>query len=152
MSITNEQLVGAWNLVSWHIDYQGRRPDSYPFGEDAEGLLIYDAGGWMSATMSCRERTNFSAGSARQASAESRARAVEEYLAYCARWWIAGRTVVHDVVLSLNPTLMHTHQIREATLDGDRLLLCAHESGGSTGGARTHRLLWQRAQVVRPPV
>lgn len=148
MNITEKMIVGAWGLVSWQIDYGGRRPATFPFGEDAQGLLIYAPEGWMSATMSFRQRTSFNAGSARQASVETRARAAEEYLAYSARWRIEGATVVHDVALSLNPSLIRTDQVREAELLDGRLQLSAYESSAD-GNERVHRLLWQRVNRDR---
>lgn len=148
MKITDEVLVGAWALVSWQIDYGGRRPATFPFGEDAQGLLIYAQEGWMSATMSFRRRTAFDSGSARQASIETRARAAEEYLAYSARWRIEGETVVHEVALSLNPSLIGTDQVREAKLLDGQLQLSAYESAAGAN-QRVHRLLWRRVDRSR---
>ncbi len=146
--ITESDLHGAWTLVRWEIDYGGRRPNTFPFGNDATGLIVYSPDGWMSATMSCRQRTAFSAGSARQASAETKASVVEEYLSYGGRWRIEGAVVVHDVVLAVNPSLLQTRQIRTATLVDGQLQLCADESDAARGFTRVHTLLWQRAGLA----
>jgi hypothetical protein len=142
MSLTALQLVGAWRLVDWRIEY--RRGTSRPFGAGAGGVLVYTADGWMSATMWVGSRTPWSAASARQASVESRATAAVEYLNYCGRWRLEGDIVEHLVEGALNPLLIGTRQLREARLAGDLLVLAAEESAAASGAARRHVIEWRR--------
>lgn len=44
------RLVGAWHLVNY-IDEQSSRDDSYPFGHDPQGFLIYTPDGFVSAQL-----------------------------------------------------------------------------------------------------
>jgi len=143
MAITERQLVGAWTLLSWQINYAGTRPTTYPFGEDAHGLITYSESGWMSATMSMLERSQFSSGSARKSSIESKASAVDEYLSYGGRWTIEGTNVIHDVLFSVNPVLIGTRQVRNASLDSDQLELSAQEGEPGEESSRVHRLIWR---------
>ncbi len=136
-----ESLLGAWSLLEWHVEAAGTDRLTWPFGRDAEGLLVY-APGWMSATLSQRRRTPLSAGSVRRADETSRARIVTEYLAYGGRWSMEGSTVIHEVSLALNPVLLGTRQVREVALRGAELTLSATEADG--GQQRTHRLRWRR--------
>lgn len=129
--------------MEWRVDYADGRPTTWPFGTDAVGLLVYAPDGWMSATMSCRKRSQLSAPSALKADDGSKARAFQEYLAYSGRWEIVGQRIAHDVTMSMNPTLVGTRQWREAESRGDALILAADEalSGGVT---RRHSIVWRR--------
>jgi Lipocalin-like domain len=56
--MNDEQLVGAWGLVSW----ENRAADggvSYPMGADARGFLIYSRDGAFSVTISRANRVGF---------------------------------------------------------------------------------------------
>ncbi len=44
------QLVGVWRLVSYTDEEKGRE-DSFPFGPEPEGFLIYTPGGFVSAQL-----------------------------------------------------------------------------------------------------
>ena len=148
-----QDLHGSWLLSEWRIDYPAARPagakeagshlSTWPFGRDAIGLLTYSHDGWMSATMCWRARAPLSAASAMAADDASKARSYQEYLAYTGRWRLQGHSIVHDVEMSLNPTLIGTTQLREARIDGDVLALRATESQGA-GPARVHQILWRR--------
>lgn len=138
-------LVGSWMLRRWSIAYPDGRPDALPFGEDAVGLLVYAADGWMSATM-CRARREALAPALAGAGTDSaRARAFEGYLAYAGRWSVQGDVVTHDVQMSMNPVLLGTAQLRRAVLAGDSLELSADESD-ARGRSRRHAILWARAR------
>jgi len=142
MQVAADSLLGAWRLVEWSVETTSTGRMAWPFGKNATGLLIYEPGGWMSATLSQRERTRLSAPSVRQADERSRAQVATEYLAYGGRWSLEGTCVVHDVSLSLNPTLLDTRQIREVSfVDGDLVLAATETDGGSE---RVHRLRWRR--------
>ncbi len=141
--VTRADLLGSWLLEQWRIDYPGGRPATFPFGPDATGLLAYMDDGWMSATMCWRARSPLSAASALQADDASKARSYQEYLAYCGRWRLEGSTIVHDVTMSLNPTLIGSVQRRDAQFDGGSLVLSANESAGAAA-TRVHRIRWRR--------
>lgn len=136
-------LVGSWRLVEWRIDYPDGRPPAWPFGADAVGLIVYAADGWMTATMSRRDRSTLSDVSAIKADQSSKARAFQEYLTYAGRWTVVGNRIAHDVEMSLNPALMGTRQWRDAALDRARLVLGAAEPIGA-GLVRQHRIVWHR--------
>ncbi len=148
-SLKADAIVGSWLLLRWSVEYPDGRPPTLPFGADAIGLITYAPDGWMTATMSRRERAGLSAPTAGGASAASKARAFDEYLSYGGRWYIEDRCVVHDVMVSMNPTLIGVPQRRYATLHDDGLLdLTATETDVATGRSRLHRIAWRRAQNV----
>lgn len=146
-AIQPEALHGSWLLEEWRIDYPGGRESSWPFGRDAAGLLTYQPDGWMSATMCWRQRSPLSAASALQANDASKARSYQEYLSYCGRWSLQGKTIAHEVQLSLNPALIGTRQLRQARINGGTLLLGVKESGPD-GATREHQILWRRPDAL----
>jgi Lipocalin-like domain len=139
-ALNAEQLIGTWRLAHWVIDYEdGRR--TVPFGDDAQGLLIYAADGGMSATMQRKQRTSLDASAPARASLATRAAIVEEYLAYCGTWALEDGVIVHRVLYAANPVLMQTEQRREAQLIDDCLTLSARESEPA---GRIHTIAWLR--------
>ena len=142
MNVSAATLLGAWNLVDWQIETLDSGHISWPFGQDAQGLLLYAPSGWMSATLSQRVRTPLSASSVRQSDSASRAQIAGEYLAYSGRWSLEGNQVTHVVSLSLNPVLLGTRQQRDISFSGVDLVLSATETAG--GLSRVHRLRWRR--------
>ena len=143
--VTAEKLVGAWQLERWEILREaagGERAASLPFGAGAEGLLLYTADGWMSATLMAEGRRPLSRANPRNAPAAERAAAFDGYFSYAGRWSLDGRQVRHEVTVALNPAMVGTLQLREARLDGRTLTLSAEETVAD--GLRRHRLLWRR--------
>jgi hypothetical protein len=143
-TLTADAIVGSWQLVRWSIEYPDGRPATLPFGDDAVGLIVYAHDGWMTATMCRRARAGLSAPTAARASIESKARAFDEYLTYGGRWHIDGDAVVHDVLVSMNPTLIGVPQRRVARLAGATLELSAEETDAAAGRSRLHRIAWRR--------
>jgi hypothetical protein len=144
--IAAASLVGAWRLQRWELvrEAAGREGTvSLPFGATAEGLLLYTADGWMSATIMAAGRRPLSRANPRAAPAKERAAAFDGYFSYAGRWSVAGGRVRHEVVVALNPAMVGTLQLREAQLAGRELTLSAEEA--SADGLRRHRLVWRRA-------
>ena len=44
-------LVGAWRLERWSLEYEDGRTSEFPLGPDARGMLLYTPGGHVSATL-----------------------------------------------------------------------------------------------------
>ena len=141
------QLLGAWTLARWGIDFPDGRASSFPFGPDATGLIVYTADGWMNATIARAARAPLSTGSVRQAPTEQQCAAFESYFNYAGPFslrLIDGLPhVVHAVQFSLNPNFVGSEQVRRIRFDGARrLTLSADERVGDV--VRQHRLDWQR--------
>ncbi|MCG8442996.1 MAG: lipocalin-like domain-containing protein, partial [Caulobacterales bacterium] len=135
--VTADQLIGSWTLVSWEVA-RGDGTAAHPFGREPEGLITYGADGVVTATVCARGRAGFSGGSPRKASAERQAAAYTSYFHYAGEWRLEGGAVHHRVTLSLNPDFVGTTQVRDASLERDRLTLSALEDGPA--GPRGHRL------------
>jgi hypothetical protein len=144
-------LVGAWQLVSWTIEYPADGRVTQPFGPEPEGLLTYTADGYMSAVMQRPGRARLSRNDPQAVSDAEKAAAFAGYLHYAGTWHVAGGCVVHDVALAMNPNLLGTRQVRSVALDDERLVLGAEEALDAPGATRRHRIAWRRApRVARP--
>ncbi|HEX6657770.1 MAG TPA: lipocalin-like domain-containing protein [Ilumatobacter sp.] len=147
MTFDRKRLIGAWQLVRWFITYEDGSVTE-PLGHGAEGLLVYTADGWMSASMMAVGRTRLSRGNPRAAPIEERAAAFDSFFTYSCRWRIVDRSVEHTVTLSHNPALVGTVQTRRIQMRGRQLTLSAHEA--VPGGVRVHRLQWRPAGPAWP--
>jgi hypothetical protein len=144
-------LLGAWWLVRWAIEFSDGRPPSLPFGDGAQGLLVYSADGWMNASIARAARAPLSAPSVRQAPPAEQCAAFESYFNYAGPFSLrsidGAPHVVHAVRLSLNPNAVGSEQVRRIGFDADGgLTLSADERTG--GVVRRHRLEWRRAAVM----
>jgi hypothetical protein len=128
------RLIGAWSLLRWTLRYPDGRAEHAPFGFDAEGLLVYSADGWMSATLSRRVRDG--RGGPRGADSG--------YIGYSGPWHTSGGDVVHEVRWASDPLLVNTRQVRSIHFVGEQLHLEAQELD-PRGRSRTHVLSWRRA-------
>ena len=141
--ISKDDLVGTWKLESWTIGYSDRDTFSYPFGEDPQGLLIYSAEGWMSASIARHERAPFpETENFRKLADDLKAQAFSSYFHYAGRYRVANGDVTHYVSQSLNPNFPGTEQLRHAELDGHTLVLSGKELVGDV--TRFHSLVWHR--------
>ena len=139
-----EDFHGAWTLLAWRIDYSHGRASTWPFGEDATGMLLYTGDGRMSAGISRRGRPGFDGASVRHASAEARAAAFDSHFHYQGTFAVDGQTVTHKVTESHNPDFAGTQQVRRAVLNGAELELSAEDVLPGSTTRRRHVLRWRR--------
>ena len=137
-----EDLLGGWRLVSWALVYLDGRPDEFPLGESAEGVIQYSADGHVSATLmkGGRERKT------PQTFAE-KARAFDESFAYAGRYEVRDGAVYHSIEVATNPALIGITSTRHIALDGDTLTLSGPDF--AAGSPRTQRIVWRRASATR---
>ena len=137
-------LVGAWKLVRWEISYSDDRPVSLPFGEDAEGMIMYTPNGYMSAVLHPATRGPVSTQYVLQAPAEEKAELFASFMFYGGPYRIEGGDVIHTVEHALNPDLVGMDQLRHVALDGDSLILTGEEKIEAAGLTRFHKVQWRR--------
>jgi hypothetical protein len=128
-------LIGAWQLISnLDLNEDGIASEG-PLGLHPKGLLMYGEHGYMSVSMMRTDRLS-DAGS-------GPARHPTFYMGYSGTWRLVDGVIVHEVEVSSHLHMVNTRQIREATLDDDRLTLYAT---ARIGGRLARRVLsWQRA-------
>jgi hypothetical protein len=79
--VLREELIGAWELVSYVVHPVAGGEDLYPFGDTA-GLIMCTPDGFMSAQLMRRGRPEFASGSWFDASDDELRAAASGYIAY----------------------------------------------------------------------
>ena len=119
-----EAILGAWRLAS--VSRRNAKDETRAASaEDYDGLLIYTANGWMSATVSGRGRARFKSDDYRGGTPEETQKALADYLSYCGRYTFDGDRVTHHLEMSAFPNWVGTDQHRVATLRDGQLVLGA---------------------------
>ncbi len=129
---TVQKFIGTWRLISQYAyDHDGKM--TYPRGEDAVGLLIYDAAGIMMVQLARRgsysgELSDFKT-------------AMNNFLAYHGTYDVdeSQESVLHQIVSCSYAAWVGTDQVRKFHFDGDQLILSAKN------GTEKRFLVWQRA-------
>ena len=116
-------LVGAWRLERWSLEYEDGRPAEFPLGPDARGLLLYTPGGQVSATLMNTGQPSAS-------------------LAYAGRYDVRGGAVYHSIEISTEPTLVGVTTTRHIAREGDVLTLSGPDFHAGTG--RSQKIVWRR--------
>jgi hypothetical protein len=142
------RLIGAWQLTRWFITSEDRTVEE-PLGPGAVGLLVFTADGWMTSTMMAAGRRRLSRGNTRAAPVEQRAAAFDTFVSYTCRWRVIGQTVELQVMLSQNPAMVGTLQVRKLQWRGRTLTVSTEEA--LTGQRRVHRLQWRPAVPPEGP-
>jgi hypothetical protein len=140
MIVTAEMLIGTWQLESWSLVYQDGRPEEFPLGPDAQGLILYTPDGHVSATLMRAVRPG-----AAPSDATSKAAAYDESFAYAGRYAIRDNTVFHTLAIATNPAIIGVTSTRHIQLDGDQLVLSGPDF--HAGSPRTQRIAWRRAKA-----
>jgi Lipocalin-like domain len=90
-----QKSILAWTLISYVIaDVSGQNRE-YPLGEDARGVLIYTADGFMSVQISKPGRPAHADRALHGGTDAQRAAAAAGYLAYAGRYSVEGDVVTH---------------------------------------------------------
>lgn len=140
MPTTAEDVIGAWRLQSWALVYDDGRPDEYPLGTDAEGMIMYTPGGEVSAMLMRKARSP-----AAPVTAAEKAREYDDAFAYAGRYEVRDGSVFQTIALATNPAIIGVTTSRQITLDGDRLSLIGGDFSAGTG--RRHVIEWRRSRA-----
>lgn len=137
-------IVGAWTLVTFEF----RKTDGsamYPYGERAQGSLIYTETGRYSAQLMRVDRPRLSSGDQMTASAEEIEVNYKGSVSYFGAYEFdaENRMIIHHVEASIFPNMEGTEQKRFFELSGDRLQLKTplYKLAGEMGEGV---LLWER--------
>jgi hypothetical protein len=110
------------------VSYAARNPDGrvhHPLGEDVSGLLVYDAGGHMSAHVMRNDLPVFAAKDPGRATDGELRTAFEGYGSYFGTYTIdqTRQTVTHHVRGAWYPNWIGHDQVRHFKFEDNRLLL-----------------------------
>jgi hypothetical protein len=141
-------LVGTWKLVSIEErNADGKLVTPLDYGPAPLGLLMYDAGGHMSAQAVRRDRPRLESDDVHRVPPEQAKQAFVGFNGYFGTYDVDERAgvVVHHVEGALLPNWEGKDQRRRFTLSGNKLIL-EPPSFQADGQQRTRRLTWQRVQ------
>ncbi len=146
---TKQAIIGAWRLAG--IDYSGPNGSLADpvFGQNPQGILIYDRSGWMSMQIVPASRSVLAKPAARTsrvavpADATPPAEAFDAYYAYFGTWdYNADESVIthriNSTLLSYQIGLEYGREVAE----GEQLKLI--DRSPQTGGERHRTLVWRR--------
>ena len=145
-----EQLIGAWRLL--RIDMSGPTgPMVDPFYQpDSDGIIVYDASGWMSIQIAAPHRQAFEVPASRSPAAAigalspRKAAAFDTYYSYYGTWDLDAATgvVTHHVKSSLIPAETGLSYAQNVTLEGGRLTFTLRDK--DHGEETIRRKVWER--------
>jgi hypothetical protein len=136
-------LIGTWRLLSWVSE--GEDGVQRPFGEDAEGIVVYTADGTMITTIGRSDRGPIDGGDMAAGPVDQRLAAASTFIAYSGSFVVDGADVLHSVTMSLFPNWIGTTQRRHVTLsEGGRRLELLADPFLLRGRLAEHRLTWER--------
>jgi hypothetical protein len=140
MSI-QDRLAGTWRLVSFTLKHPTGR-ETHPYGQDAQGTLVYDGRGHMAGQIMCLRRPAFASDRPRGGTDHEVRAAFEGYIAYFGHYVIdeAKQMVIHHVEGSLLPNWVGTQQKRSIAWRGEQLLLSAPIEAGVIV-----EIIWERS-------
>jgi hypothetical protein len=141
-----DDVLGAWELVSYTAQDNHGGPITYPLGPDALGLIMYTGDGYMSAQIMRRDRPAFDRPETGGGTPEQTEAAATGYLAYSGPFTVDESTGVlqHQPMVSLLPNWLNHTQIRHSKLDGNHLTLSAITEAPD-GAEDLSTLVWKRA-------
>ncbi len=138
-------IIGVWKLVSFEI-----RTDKgavvYPFGEDAQGTIIYTASGHFSVQLLRTHRPHLASGDQLKGTVEEIEANYKGYLSYYGSYDFDrdGGFVVHHVEGSLFPNWEGQGLKRYCELSGNRLTLRTPPTLWGGRGEIVGKLVWER--------
>ncbi|MEO6149218.1 MAG: lipocalin-like domain-containing protein [Mucilaginibacter sp.] len=138
-----KQLIGSWSLVSFHQeDAEGKI--TYPFGENATGIIMYTPDGYMSAQIMRGEA----------APVAYHGTPGDEYLAYTGRYHITAdqHMLQHDSTICNIPEWLGRQQQRPVHIEGDFLHLSSNGPTLINDHWVSLKLVWKRNPVSDPTV
>ena len=146
-----DQLIGAWELVSFVQIPINASTANCPLGEQPVGIIMYTSDGYMSAQLMRSNPGHFASADWFKATPEEYARAASTYFAYAGPFDVdeESSTVTHSVAVSLFPNWIGKKQHRIARIEGDTLWLSTASPMQSAGQSVNADVQWRRLMSDR---
>jgi hypothetical protein len=124
ISMTKEDFFGTWKLISSEFRSSNGQV-TYPFGQNAIGLLMYDAAGYMSVQLMRADRPIFKSGDVSKGTPAELKTAFEGLITYFGIYEINEKegTITHQIKNSSFPNFAGTSQTRFFQFSDNRLTL-----------------------------
>jgi hypothetical protein len=115
------KFIGTWKLVSYKLKLGDK--ESYPFGKDAIGQIMYNSDGYMAVFISPKVRTKFNSEDVMGGTVHEKLAAADTFIGYCGSFEVLEDMVVHRVKVSFFPNWVGSKLERFYKFEGDRLTL-----------------------------
>lgn len=149
MTLTAENLIGAWRLVSAVEVYTDgeRNPE---FGDNADGYLSYSPNGIVSATLGDMNRPGSTAGDPQSATDQELAQMSRRFIAYAGPYTVDPDkgTVTHHVDVALFTGWEGSDQVRHAHVDAGVLHIVGSPRTAADGREFSTELTWERVSPL----
>jgi len=143
-----DKFIGVWRLVSAEFRTDDGELTESPYGDQPQGILMYDAQGTMSAQLAQKDRRAFAVADRMKGTPEEIKAAFETYQAYWGRYRIdeRERVVTHYVTQALLPNWIGSEQRSYYKFQDGRLRLRTPPL--VSGGKRvTGVLIWEKIRL-----
>jgi hypothetical protein len=143
---TVAQLVGTWKLVSIEDTLtNGKVGPSSQFGSHPHGFIMYEADGYMCATIVNGDRPDWK--DKTKATDAEKITYFDTLVAYCGSYELdsPNSTLTHHPEVAWTPAYVGSTQPRPFKLEGNRLIITATK-GFSDPTIAKRVLVWQRAK------
>ena len=148
MTLTMEDLVGAWKFVSAEERFADgeSRPE---FGPNATGYLSYSADGIVSATVGSMNRPRSEAADPQSATDSEVVDMARDFIAYAGPFTIdsVNDIVTHHVDIALFTGWQDGGQVRHVKVSGDELIITGSPRTSADGRPFHVELTWRRVHV-----
>lgn len=136
------QLTGTWRLVSYQ-EKMGDGSIQNPYGENPQGIAIFEPGGYFSVQIIRMPRVNYPAGYDKATTEQVKA-VQEAYLAYYGTWaFDEGHSALLENIKGCNqPHLNNQVTTQRLEFEGKRLRL--RTVFDTTGGQQSIEFLWEK--------
>jgi hypothetical protein len=124
-------IIGTWRLVAATAKDANGNSLPPPYGGKGLGRVAFTGEGRMMAVV-CDGRPSLPDGTRR------------DYSSYCGNYTFDGSRLVTRVDAASDPTRIGGDQVREAYLDGERLILRPPPRKSAAGGDEYRELTWER--------
>jgi hypothetical protein len=141
-----KDLVGAWKLVEYYTHDENGENRSYPYGESPIGTIAYSENGYMSAQLMSPGRKNFANSDILKASDAEWGPACRTYIGYGGRYSFdeEKQQATHHVETSSYPNFVGTHQQRNVSVEGNKLIIHPVGNQNSRGLPLLATVIWER--------
>jgi ketosteroid isomerase-like protein len=139
---TTNQLAGTYRLISVKTTIVATGEITEPLGKAPQGYIMYGRDGRMMILMVAEKRTKPS--DLATMTNQERTDLFNTMLAYSGTYEFDGRTVTHHVDVSWNQFMTGTHQKRNVTLDGRKLVLAYTAPDPRTGVVSIGEITWEK--------
>ena len=150
MASLREQLVGAWELVSYSLMATDGTDRIHPLGQEPRGTILYSACGYMSAQLMRPGRTKFVSSDWSSGTPAEYKEQSAGYLAFSGRFEAdeLEKVVKHHVLVSMFPNWEGQIQVRKARVEGEMLVLGTESAVPRGNASYMAEITWKRVQSV----